>query len=484
MIGKPARNPVQDLYQDSGQRSRSILLAAGASSLLALLAPLALILAGHNAGRAAWDSTVYHEPFIRQLARSFPAFDLSDPLTATTPGYHLLLALIAHLGADQTAVLRIVSALIGAALSGVLAGWIARRTPPIDAILLTLPLAFCIYTVSSSAWLLPDNLAWIGVMLVLFCCLCPSPAWRPLIVAAALLAALVFTRQIHIWAAAPIWLAAWMGAQGHQPRLFDRIPLRAGRAGIALLLTLPAFAIVAWFVSLWNGPTPPRFQNDITGINPATPAFILLQISILMLGFGPWLLPPTLRTLRDHPKTLLAAAMIGAALAIGPTTTLDQDAGRYSGWWVLAGKAPVLFGRTSTASLALAPLGAVLLAGALREAPHRARWILLGALVAFAAAQSSTINSWQRYHEPFLIILLAMLAASQPKDLAATPLARLRLPAMLTLSGTLALVTLNGMRGTNVAPGTTPPPVHTQPTDPWHQPEPTPAAEQAADPHG
>ena len=343
----------------------------------------------------------------------------------------------------------------------------ARRTNARDGVLLTLPLAASIYVLGSSAWLLPDNLAWLGVFVVLALCVHEPRCWRAMLAAAGTLIALVLTRQIHLWAAAPIWLAAWMGVRGTRPGLFDHPAARIGRAGIAFALTLPAFLVVAWFIHRWGGATPPRFRSDIAGVNPATPAFMLLQIPILFLGFFPWLAPALIRSLRDHTRLMGLAAAVGLAVALIPPTTMDRDAGRYSGWWSLAGVGPALFGRTGLVFLVLAPGGAVILASALRAIPQRPRWVLLGALVAFAAAQSSTINAWQRYHEPFLIVLLAMLAALQPPDLRSTAFRTARLPAMLVLVALFGAIAAMGLRGEPVVPGTPPPPKHTSPGDPW-----------------
>ncbi|RMH26333.1 MAG: hypothetical protein D6692_09550 [Planctomycetota bacterium] len=453
--------------RDGGTPLGETLAAAGVAAIIALLVPLVLIAAGHNAGRAAWDSTVYHEPFIRQLARDWPQFDLSNPLTATTPGYHILLSTLARIGADSTGALRVASALIGAGFIAAVAAWTARRTTARDGILLTLPLSASLYVLGASAWLLPDNLSWLGVFVVLALCVHEPRSWRSILAASGVLVCLVLTRQIHLWAAAPIWLAAWMGVHGTRPGLFDQPAQRLGRASLAFVLTLPAFLIVAWFVRHWGGTTPPRFRTDITGVNTATPAFILLQIPILFAGFFPWLAPALVRALRDHARLMGVAACVGLTLAVLPPTTLDRDAGRYSGWWSLAGVGPALFGRTSPAMLVLAPAGAAILAASLRAVPHRPRWVLLGSLVAFAAAQSSTINAWQRYHEPFLIVLLAMLAALQPAELRSTAFRKARLPAMLSLAAALGTVSAMGLRGEPVAPGTPPPPKHTSPGDPW-----------------
>lgn len=462
---------------------RDTAVAASAAAGLTLLPALVLIAIGHNAGRAASDSIIYHDRFIRQLAADWPRFDLSDPLTATTPAYHIVMATAAAAGLDSEPVLRLLSAVIGAILAALLAAWCAKRAGVLNAVLLTLPLACSIYTLGSTAWLLPDNLAWTGVAAILMLALArpddrPGPTRFPIdrltIGAAAILIALVFTRQIHLWAAGLVWLAAWFNARPERTPAFTQIPARIPRVAVAVLLTLPAFLVVAWFVRHWGGLTPPRFQSDITGVNPATPAFILVQIAILAIGFGPWLLPAVLRAARHTLWILVVAAAIGLLLVTIPATTFNPiDAGRYSGWWSLARATPSLFGHTSPSFLVLAPLGAVLVAGALAAAPRRTGWILVGALVGFTAAQSATINSWQRYHEPFLIILLAMLAASQPAELRATPFARLRVPAMGLLALILSAVALLALRGPPIDPAAQPPPKHTSPGDPWAPQPPT-----------
>jgi hypothetical protein len=193
----------------------------------------------------------------------------------------------------------------------------------------------------------------------------------------------------------------------------------------------------------------------------------LVQVAILGIGFWPWLAPAACRLIRDHAGTASFAIGIGLLAALIPETTNNPEAGRYSGWWSLTAKAPVLMGRTSLIFVVLAPIGAVLLAGALRSVPRRAGWTLLAAFAGFTLAQSSTALSWQRYHEPFLLLLLAILAALQPLELRSTPMARARVPAMGLLCVILGAISVASVRGNPVKPGTPPPPKHTSPNDPW-----------------
>ncbi|MEM9373703.1 MAG: hypothetical protein AAGA55_08665, partial [Planctomycetota bacterium] len=285
-------NSTSGLPHDIGRSAAPLhrISAVAGSFCLLFAAAATTVFARPNAGRGAWDTTVYHEPFIRSLAESWPRFDLSDPLTATTPGYHILLATLSAAGIDSTASLRLASALVGSTLIALLAAWCVRRVRPFDAFLLALPVAASIYTFQASAFILPDNLAWVGVLLILMWCLREPAGWGPIVCAGVTLPLLVFTRQVHLWAAAPIWLAAWLGVRETRPTLFRNAAARIPATLIAALLTVPGFLVVAWFLHTWGGPVPPRFQGDMSGGNPATPAFLLLQCAIMAVGFGPWIL--------------------------------------------------------------------------------------------------------------------------------------------------------------------------------------------------
>ncbi len=447
---------------------RTMAVAALFAGVVTLVPTLWLILTGHNAGRAAFDSIVYHERFIRDLAASWPRFDLSNPLTATTPGYHILLATLMQLGLTSELSLRLISALIGASLGGLLAAWLAKRSSKYDAVLLILPLACSSYVVQSGAWLLPDNLAWIGVATIMMLTLHPSVSWRPVILGSVVLLGLVLVRQIHIWAAGLVWLTAWLNARPTERSVFDSLPTRAWHTGVAAVMTLPAFAALAWFVQQWGGLTAPRFQTNITGVGVSTPAFILVQVAVFFVGFSPWLVPPMVRAVKGSPRVLLLAAAIGFLLAVIPNTTYNEDAGRFSGFWSLAKKLPTIAGHSSSAFLVLAPAGAAVIAGAMIEIPRRKAWVFLGALVAFTAAQCSTVNSFQRYHEPMLLMLLALMSSVQPVTGRFAATKYLRPMSVAVLCALLLLVMERSIRGEPIEPDAVPHPLHTMPGDPWY----------------
>lgn len=330
------------------------------------LAAWGVILSGNLRGRGAHDQVNYHLPAILRFAEQWPRLDYSDYLSATTPGYHTLLAAVARFASDSPRALQFVGSLFTVALLVVLG--LACRSAGRAALLLVLPAAASMYVFYSGVWLLPDNAGWLGVLGVLLLALRGRFDALTVIGGAALLAALVFVRQSHLWAAAALWAGAWLGARDaddagpfgatRDVRALLRDPARrAARTAVAIVATVPAALIVLQFHRLWGGLTPPTFQERHTGGNPAAPAFILSLFGAFSLFYAGFLAPAVGEVLRRHRTLLALAGVAGLAAALLPETTYSTEAGRYSGLWNLVQKAPVVMGgRTSTLIVVLAPL--------------------------------------------------------------------------------------------------------------------------------
>lgn len=448
--------------------------AAGlAGAFLALALPL--ILSQNLLGRGAFDQIHFHEPVVRsfaaQLERGWSALDFSDYRSATTPGYHVLLALVARFVSPSGLVLQLVASLSTAAalalLAGAVAGIAARSghvRPALLSLALALPALASMYVLFPGIWLLPDNLGWLLVLAVGLVSLRLTNADRParmgwVALGGALLVALVLVRQSHIWAAAMLWAGAYLGAvEERVESLFDRFPSRAQAAAIAVIATLPAFLTLASFGWLWGGLTPPSFRAQYGGgINPATPAFILSLVALVSPFFAGFIAPAVFALVRTCPLLVLAAAAAGVALAAIPETTFIYEA-RATGLWNLVKRAPVIAGHTSVVLLVLAPLGAVALCAWAAALPFRARWLFLGSLAAFAAAQTASPLCWQRYIEPFLLGLFALGAASIPPAPTPRILTAARLLGPLALAAALGLLSAITIINAEVPPDTEPTP--------------------------
>ncbi|MFK7759600.1 MAG: hypothetical protein AB8C13_06610 [Phycisphaerales bacterium] len=388
-----------------------------ASILLIIALSWPFILAQNTSGRGAFDDLIYHWPTVQTFADELPTPNLSNYLSATTPGYHLELAIVHRLGASRTLV-QLYASLWTVLLLATLA-WRFGKSFGKQGLLVMLPLFASIYILFPAIWLLPDNAAWLGVLLMLILAIEKPPTLRVILASGLLLTILVFIRQIHIWAAALIWTSAWVGTQSQLPNnttlpsLFSDPASRLKRLTPALIAALPAALILFWLYTLWGGLVPPNFQNNHQGANPATPAFILTQIAILSAFYAPILLPQLLTVIRTHISWIITIAVLGLIIGILPHTSMSTQDGRFSGWWSIAHKLPTIANRSPFIILgALAGAIACLLWVSMLN--RRDAWIFSIGLIAFIAAQSANFASWQRYHEPFLLILGSLIFTRVP----------------------------------------------------------------------
>ncbi len=458
-------------------------------------------------GRAGFDALNYHVPTIARFADQLPKPDLRDYLSATTPGYHLIMALLGLVTPTNVGAAVIGVVLIQMAATGLygrvwhIRSWLAAHGEArskessvgvawLCGLCITAPLLASVYVFTSSAWSLPDNLAWAGVVFVLVTCLNFRQSAVIYLFAAVSLLLLVFVRQIHLWAAAPIIVAAWMsaGIQSGLPvrlvetsdagwswrdLLFTQLDRRVKRAGIAVLCVLPAFALVGYFVHLWGGLTPPTFQGQypvdmskpplLRLINaPAAPAFVLALFGVFGLFFAAWWGPAAIRGLtRSRGRMVLGAgAVVGLLAAVIPATTYSMAEGRWSGLWNIAAKLPTV-GHTSVLIAGLSMLGGVIVAAMMLGMRVSQAAVLATSVAGFVAAQMASFQLWQRYNEPFVLIMLIiccgpLLASNDvtepPRPLSARWWWRLRITGPLVLSLLLGAVTVNELRKATLQP--------------------------------
>ena len=259
-----------------------------------------LILGGAQHGRGALDERDFHLPAIRTFADQWPHFDFSDYLSATTPGYHVVLATIDRWIANDRRVLELFGSLFTLGFLATLGIAAARRLDVFASVICCLPVIASLYIFSAGVWLLPDNAAWWGILAVILIALRRPVDAGTFIAGGAVLLALVLVRQSGLWTAAPLCAAAWLG-DGDTAFSFDSkratFPERFGRLVRMGLAILPSIAVLLMFFHLWHGTVPPRFQHatfnspPVSGANPATPAAVLAEVGVVAFFFIGMLLP-------------------------------------------------------------------------------------------------------------------------------------------------------------------------------------------------
>lgn len=411
-------------------------------SLLFLVLSWSVILSGNLSGRGAADDLNFHWLVIQQFADQLPSPDLSDYESATTPGYHLVLSPVVKAGVGHMGTQLVAS--VWTLVFFMVLTWTVAAKFGKAAVVLMLPMLMSMYVLYPGIWLLPDNAGWLGVLAILLLSLKPNPTWKTWALSGVLLFALIWMRQIHIWAASIIWLSAWLGSSTTTPtlrNLFSSCVERTGRTFIALACTIPACTALVWFMAMWGGLVPPIFQDMHQGPNTATPGFILTQLSILSMFFFPMLWPRLKETWKHQWAWILFAACVGCVLGAVPASSYSYDAGRYGGWWQLIAKLPTIADRSPIFILG-SIVGSIALVVWLNLANRRDAWIWIGAFVAFTLAQSANHASWQRYHEPMLLIMMVLIIT---RSSAITQYTRRILLGSIALAMMLGLLTVGSL---------------------------------------
>ena len=393
----------------------------------AALSPIAILNVLNASGRATFDHVLFHEHTIDAIARTWPAVNLTYPdhFVAMTPGYHWVLGGVAQLTGMSDPGLRFVGIAISSAIFALFGYLLGRRCGSLLGALLVAPLMASIYVVSSSAWLLADNAGWFWAYLFGLTAMFGRPSLRWSIVVGIGLLLAVWTRQNMLFLALPLWATAWLREAPDGPgssNPFVGIPRRALNLLPLALATLPAIATLVYLYSVWNGLVPYEFQGQYDGINPSN---VPLQL-VVLAGLGVFYLPAmygigeadwrteTLARVRRCVLWLFVAAVLaGLASVLVPTTYAPKE-GRAGLIWSGAERlnpfGPI--GNCNPLIVLIAMAGGVVLVLILATLPARRRWILGALYAGFAIAQIASSEVWQRYHEPFALLFLAIATAA------------------------------------------------------------------------
>ncbi len=355
--------------------------------------------------RVRYDVTCHHLPVIKTFASQWPTPDLRNYLVATTPAYHLVLSLVDRFISDHVLLLR----LTGSVFALLLAATMARQVGRIE---LITPLLVSLYVVSAGIYLLPEDAAWWLVAMLIGLCLGNTRNKSFYWLAGCALGALVMFRQTHAWAGLPIIVAACYGQTG------DALKTRMMRAAVCVT---PAVIALGVFVVMWGGLTPPAFQSDAPpssanleiirygGLSPTPPAFTLALLGVYGLFFVGGFIGT-----KPRYAWWIAGVCVGVALAIITPSTLENPFRDYGIWRYLV-KMPIV-GDRSIAFIALAGLGGGIVAAMASVMGSRDRAILGAVLFGFVIAHLPNPMIWQRYYEPFVLILLAYAASRVPQS--------------------------------------------------------------------
>ena len=394
--------------------TRNRLTAAAVAAAPLCMVWLAIFLTHRIPWRVHYDQSLYHEPAIRTFLDQWPSVNLYDYLSATTPGYHLILAAVGAVFGDSTTIMRITSGVIAVALVGLCGAAMSSRVKPVVAGVLTWPLACSIYVVQSGVYLLPDNLGWLGVCAMVVMALRTNPGFLCIAFMGFWLMFVVMARQLHAWTFGLVLVAAWLSNVDSKemyigPALVGGMHRKVKTLAVAIVTVLPALLLLYGFVRMWDGPVPPRFGLQYSGgFNAASTAFLLSLIAVIGVFQLPVFLPTLVSLWRTSKRSIFVSAFSGMAAAAITPTMYDYPAGRRSGLWNIAAKLPNI-GHSSVLILALSTLGAIVFLALMKPLRARDRIVMCATFAGFCIASAAGVELWQRYTEPFILMFIALL---------------------------------------------------------------------------
>ena len=394
-------------------------------------AALPLCIANYDHGRAFSDQMTYHYPAIVHFARGGGVADYSS---ATTPGFHLLLAAVAKWISGSELALKLANFTLTATLLGLVARSVAQQVKSGTlTVVMLLPMLFSIYVLPSGVWLLPDNLAWLTVFCLLYLAGRYRHDWRWYGLASLTLVAAVLVRQSNLWLCLVVFAVAWRSEPARDNNASARW---LTRVSAAVLAAIPSIIVLAYFFHIWHGMTPPAFAERHTGLNPAALPFSACLLAFYSLFYLP-LIVGQVRELLARARARIQLCLGGAAgllTAAGTPTDWDPASGRVSGLWNLAKVLPQIQHR-SVSIILLATLGGALAAAWLSMTQPRTRVVAASAFLGFIIAQSASHFVYERYYAGLIFLLILMMAADV--------LSRSPLPPRWSLAGPLLFATIN-----------------------------------------
>ena len=377
------------------------------------------------------DQDLYHWKVVQDMEAQWPVVNVVSYDSATTPGYHWVMAGVLRVTGRRAALLAL-NAMLGFGLvasvwwgaAGLVGGW--------RAVALAAPVMASPYVLGGSIWLTTDNASLMFVSLVLGLAVLRRftlgrAGWMGLFGTGA-----VLVRQIHVWPVAVVGLAGLLRSplarfapsalrdeERQSPRDWRYLGAAVMAAGVPVL-------VVGVFMVLWGGLLP---KSDwirgfhAQGVNPAAPALGLTvagAYGLFLLGLA-W---GEVRRIRVGDWALWGAGVAGALAGAAVQSDYLRLRRDYGWVWMIVRRVGDLIERVapgvaglhrSPVIIAGAAFGAVvvlLLYRGARSAGNRTpALMLLLALLGWLGAQTANTMAWQRYFDPITLIGLAMLGA-------------------------------------------------------------------------
>ena len=379
-------------------RRQTILFSIIAFYILAL----PLILLDYNNGRAFADQTNFHLPTIIYFVQQF---DFSDYPSATTPGYHLLLAIVGKFFSSNEVFLKIISSLFTAAFIGLISNMLYSHFGKIKTLLLLLPMIYSIYIFPAGVWLLPDNLAWLSVAGILILAMDSPPTKKQYIYLGFILITAMLIRQPNLWLAAAIWGSSLAYYFFEKQSLDKKLSMILQ----SILATVPAFVLFYMFYQMWGGLVPPSFQIAHEHISLSVPAFFFAAFFVYSLFFFPIFFGSIKHLIFENKyRWIMFGLVLGFVVSILPDTSYSVELGRSSGLWNFVKLAPSYLNKSSLI-VVLSTLGGGMYFSMMLLIKKDLRFIIMLSTLAFLVALIPNAFVYERYFTGYIFIVIYLV---------------------------------------------------------------------------
>lgn len=346
-----------------------------------------------------YDEGKFHYPTILQFAKEFPYFNLQDYNSATTPLYHLLMALLQNVFNGDLLLLRWVSVIISYLAVVVLYKILAKRlsVPHNFALLLSLIFLSAPYFFGASFVIQPGNAAVLLLLLTINSYLKFKVGYqaRHFIWAMFFMMLCLLCRQTYLYLSMAIGLDLLL----HTKNKVQLIKYYV----LMLVALLPLVALIV----LWEGLTPPSFSSAHTEAGLIN--IKALEFGLVILGlYFIFLLPSDFYPWLPGKKLLAIAGLAVASILLLFLVPLQGKDNELSGNIPrIATKLPSLF-HTSFLYFLLVPAGTVALYLIILK--QKLHFFVLLLLCFFISNLPSKII-FQRYFDTAIILVLILANA-------------------------------------------------------------------------
>jgi 4-amino-4-deoxy-L-arabinose transferase-like glycosyltransferase len=340
-----------------------------------------------------------------------PNLDLAHYPSATTPLYHILLALSAFVVGSNLIALRFVSALLSLACLLTVYRYLSLRGKEFAALYFAFLFMLSPYFIGAAVRLSTDNTALLFAFLSIWAM--DIKIYRSLF--AALMSNIfillaVLTRQIYAWLIGVYSILA-IESYSRQHRFTDLI-----KSIIPVLIPVGA---LAYFIVIWGALNPPIFREyrQGFGLNWDEPVYIIALIGVFGSFFWAWLLKLFKQIkLSAHLIYLIAIILIIVGyLFIHPVSNSYDRSSRGGSLWAIAAHLPMLFS-SSILFWLLCPLGLFYLYLLMRYLFAKRGYPLIVGFWLWLIVNMVNVRTYQKYYEPFLLFFFGYLIVSIKQD--------------------------------------------------------------------